>query len=55
MKLTDAGLETVLVFEERIDLPHFAAFPWSTARTVAPRSAAITGRSSNSRATARCR
>jgi S-methylmethionine-dependent homocysteine/selenocysteine methylase len=27
MKLTDAGLETVLVFEERIDLPHFAAFP----------------------------
>ena len=27
MKLTDAGLETVLVFEEGIDLPHFAAFP----------------------------
>ncbi|HJQ50863.1 MAG TPA: homocysteine S-methyltransferase family protein [Gaiellaceae bacterium] len=27
MKLTDAGLETVLVFEERFDLPHFAAFP----------------------------
>jgi homocysteine S-methyltransferase len=27
MKLTDAGLETVLVFEEDIDLPHFAAFP----------------------------
>jgi homocysteine S-methyltransferase len=27
MRLTDAGLETVLVFEEGIDLPHFAAFP----------------------------
>ena len=27
MQLTDAGLETVLVFEEGIDLPHFAAFP----------------------------
>jgi S-methylmethionine-dependent homocysteine/selenocysteine methylase len=27
MKLTDAGLETVLVFEEGFDLPHFAAFP----------------------------
>jgi S-methylmethionine-dependent homocysteine/selenocysteine methylase len=27
MKLTDAGLETVLVFEEGIDLPEFAAFP----------------------------
>jgi homocysteine S-methyltransferase len=27
MKLTDAGLETGLVFEEGIDLPHFAAFP----------------------------
>jgi len=27
MKLTDAGLETVLVFDEGIDLPHFAAFP----------------------------
>jgi homocysteine S-methyltransferase len=27
MKLTDAGLETVLVFEEGIDLPQFAAFP----------------------------
>jgi S-methylmethionine-dependent homocysteine/selenocysteine methylase len=27
MKLTDAGLETVLVFEDGIDLPHFAAFP----------------------------
>lgn len=27
MKLTDAGLETVLLFDERIDLPEFAAFP----------------------------
>lgn len=27
MKLTDAGLETVLLFEDGIDLPHFAAFP----------------------------
>jgi homocysteine S-methyltransferase len=27
MRLTDAGLETVLVFEEGIELPHFAAFP----------------------------
>jgi S-methylmethionine-dependent homocysteine/selenocysteine methylase len=27
MKLTDAGLETVLLFDEGIDLPHFAAFP----------------------------
>jgi S-methylmethionine-dependent homocysteine/selenocysteine methylase len=27
MVLTDAGLETVLVFEEGLDLPHFAAFP----------------------------
>jgi homocysteine S-methyltransferase len=27
MKLTDAGLETVLVFEAGIDLPQFAAFP----------------------------
>ena len=27
MRLTDAGLETVLVFEEGIDLPHFASFP----------------------------
>ena len=25
--LTDAGLETVLLFDERLDLPHFAAFP----------------------------
>jgi homocysteine S-methyltransferase len=28
MRLTDAGLETVLVFDEGIDLPHFAAFPF---------------------------
>ena len=27
MRLTDAGLETVLVFDEGIDLPHFASFP----------------------------
>ena len=27
MVLTDAGLETVLLFEEGLDLPHFAAFP----------------------------
>lgn len=27
MKLADAGLETVLVFEEGFELPHFAAFP----------------------------
>ena len=27
MKLTDAGLETVLVFDEGIELPHFASFP----------------------------
>jgi len=27
MKLTDAGVETVLVFDEGIELPHFAAFP----------------------------
>ena len=27
MKLTDAGLETVLVFDEGIELPQFAAFP----------------------------
>jgi homocysteine S-methyltransferase len=27
MRLTDAGLETVLVFDERIELPQFAAFP----------------------------
>jgi S-methylmethionine-dependent homocysteine/selenocysteine methylase len=27
MRLTDAGLETVLVFDEGIELPHFAAFP----------------------------
>ena len=27
MKLTDAGLETVLLFDEGIDLPQFAAFP----------------------------
>jgi S-methylmethionine-dependent homocysteine/selenocysteine methylase len=27
MKLTDAGLETVLVFEEGFELPQFAAFP----------------------------
>jgi homocysteine S-methyltransferase len=25
--LTDAGIETVLIFDERIDLPNFAAFP----------------------------
>ncbi|WP_144717712.1 homocysteine S-methyltransferase family protein [Agrococcus jejuensis] len=25
--VTDAGLETVLLFHERLDLPHFAAFP----------------------------
>ena len=27
MRLTDAGLETVLLFEEGLDLPHFASFP----------------------------
>lgn len=27
MRLTDAGLETVLVFDEGFELPHFAAFP----------------------------
>jgi homocysteine S-methyltransferase len=27
MRLTDAGLETVLVFDERFELPQFAAFP----------------------------
>jgi homocysteine S-methyltransferase len=27
VKLTDAGLETVPLFEEGIDLPHFASFP----------------------------
>src|SRR5262249_22690327 len=27
MKLTDAGLETVLVFDEGFELPQFAAFP----------------------------
>ena len=27
MRLTDAGLETVLVFEEGLELPQFAAFP----------------------------
>ena len=27
MRLTDAGLETVLVFEEGFELPQFAAFP----------------------------
>ncbi|HEY1479197.1 MAG TPA: homocysteine S-methyltransferase family protein [Gaiellales bacterium] len=27
MKLTDAGMETELIFEQGIDLPHFAAFP----------------------------
>jgi homocysteine S-methyltransferase len=27
VKLTDAGLETVLVFEDGFELPHFAAFP----------------------------
>lgn len=27
MKLTDAGLETVLIFEDGFDLPQFAAFP----------------------------
>jgi S-methylmethionine-dependent homocysteine/selenocysteine methylase len=27
LKLTDAGLETVLVYDEGIDLPEFAAFP----------------------------
>jgi S-methylmethionine-dependent homocysteine/selenocysteine methylase len=27
MRLTDAGLETVLIFEQGIELPHFAAFP----------------------------
>jgi len=27
MQLTDAGLETVLLFEEGLELPHFAAFP----------------------------
>jgi homocysteine S-methyltransferase len=27
VRLTDAGLETVLIFEEGLDLPHFAAFP----------------------------
>jgi homocysteine S-methyltransferase len=27
MQLTDAGLETVLIFEDGIDLPHFASFP----------------------------
>ena len=27
MYLTDAGMETVLIFHEEIDLPHFAAFP----------------------------
>jgi S-methylmethionine-dependent homocysteine/selenocysteine methylase len=27
VKLTDAGLETVLLFDEGIELPHFAAFP----------------------------
>ena len=27
MKLTDAGLETVLLFDDGIDLPQFAAFP----------------------------
>jgi S-methylmethionine-dependent homocysteine/selenocysteine methylase len=27
VKLTDAGMETVLLHEEQLDLPHFAAFP----------------------------
>jgi homocysteine S-methyltransferase len=27
MRLTDAGLETVLIFDEGFELPHFAAFP----------------------------
>ena len=27
MRLTDAGLETVLVFDEGLELPQFAAFP----------------------------
>jgi homocysteine S-methyltransferase len=27
VRLTDAGLETVLIFEDGLDLPHFAAFP----------------------------
>ena len=27
MRLTDAGLETVLVFDEGLELPEFAAFP----------------------------
>jgi homocysteine S-methyltransferase len=27
VRLTDAGLETVLIYEDGIDLPHFAAFP----------------------------
>ena len=27
MRLTDAGLETVLVFDEGFELPQFAAFP----------------------------
>jgi homocysteine S-methyltransferase len=27
MRLTDAGLETVLLFDDGIDLPHFASFP----------------------------
>ena len=27
MKLTDAGLETVLIFEDGFELPQFAAFP----------------------------
>jgi hypothetical protein len=27
MKLTDAGLERVLLFDEGFDLPEFAAFP----------------------------
>jgi homocysteine S-methyltransferase len=27
MRLTDGGLETVLLYDEGIDLPHFAAFP----------------------------
>ena len=52
MQLTDAGIETVLVFEEGIDLPHFAAFPLVDTAAGRPRCDVTIGHFSSSRAIA---
>ena len=41
MVLTDGGLETVLLFEEGVELPCFAAFPLLDSRPGSRRSASV--------------